>query len=235
MTTAVEVIASEKAAEVASRAGEQAVTLLVAARTVRIVDNVTAQDAADLRNTINNEEKHAEAARTALVKPLNDHVKWINEQFKPASLARQQALDILRRTLGAWDDVQRKEREDAERALREEQERERLRLEKLAEKAAARGDDTKAEEFAARAETVALAPTALPEPEAPTGIVYRYTYRAEVTDLPALLTAVLAGTVPAEAVAADLKYLNATARATKGAIRWPGVRFVAEKTVAAAR
>lgn len=233
MTMAVEVVRPDaRTIEAANASMSRAELLLAEAEAARIIDSITAQEAADLRNTINADEKASEAARTALVKPLNDHVKWINDQFRPASTLRQKALDILRRTLAAWDDKQRQEREEAERRLREEQAREQRRLEAEAAEAEARGNIDQADEFSARAETVAMAPTNLPPPETPAGISYRTTYRAEVIDLGELLLAVLEGKVPPGAVVPDMRYINAAARSLKGGVHWPGVRWIAERTVA---
>jgi hypothetical protein len=60
------------------------------------------------------------------------------------------------------------------------------------------------------------------------GTVLRDYYRAEVTDLLALVKAVAAGQAPLEAIEANMTYLNGKARLEKGGMKVPGVRAVVE-------
>ena len=79
--------------------------------------------------------------------------------------------------------------------------------------------------------------TITPEIEAParvSGISGRVTYSAEITDLILLVQAVASGAAPVECLQADVKFLNAQARAYKkpGQI-FPGVICVEEKSISA--
>jgi hypothetical protein len=65
------------------------------------------------------------------------------------------------------------------------------------------------------------------------GVSFRDTYRAEVTDLMALVQAVAKGQAPLTLLKADETALNGMARSLKTAMKVPGVRVVTSRTVAA--
>lgn len=82
--------------------------------------------AAALRQ-IKQREKAAEAERTSLVKPLNDHVKDINQKFKDAAAPYKEAERIIKGKVGTYQAEQdRIRREEEARLEAERQERERL-------------------------------------------------------------------------------------------------------------
>jgi len=56
-----------------------------------------------------------------------------------------------------------------------------------------------------------------------------------VTDLKALASGVVNGTVPPAFIEPNVKALNQWARATKGSAQLPGVRVIAEQVVRAGR
>jgi hypothetical protein len=84
----------------------------------------------------------AEDARTALTGPLNSHVSWINDQFRPITDAFKAAKDKVSVKAAAWkrgeDQRVRKEEEDARKAADEQ-------AIKDAEAASEAGDDARAE------------------------------------------------------------------------------------------
>jgi hypothetical protein len=126
-------------------------TLVDSAKTHRIVDDLTRGMAADLRNALKTAEKRVEDARTALVKPLNDHVKSINARFRPmtdqlADAVRAIDAEIIRdrraREAAAEAERQRLERERAEQERKQEEARReeaRQAAEKAQQEAAAAG------------------------------------------------------------------------------------------------
>lgn len=78
----------------------------------------------DLLGYVKAQLRKADDARKALVKPLNDHVKWINQQFKDATEDLNQADAIGRRKIRDYElERARQAREEAERRRREEEER----------------------------------------------------------------------------------------------------------------
>ena len=222
-----ESVAVERASDAAGRAGEifsQAQQMVVTAENF--------SDASRFLANIKTLGKQIETERKALTDPLRAVIDRIMGKFRPATDALAAAESIVKGKLAAHAEEIERRRRAAEAAAREKQCKEEDRLAKLAAKAAARGDDAKAEAFTAKAEQVALAPVSLDEFDVPAaeGLSFVTTYSAEVTDLKALCTAVLSGAVPEMAIMADSKYLNATARATKGAMKWPGVKWIATKT-----
>jgi len=64
------------------------------------------------------------------------------------------------------------------------------------------------------------------------GAATRKTWKGEVTDLAALLQAAVPGSVAAGLVMANQKAIDGLARATKGVVSVPGVRFYAVETLA---
>jgi ATPase subunit of ABC transporter with duplicated ATPase domains len=143
-----------------------------------------------------------------------------------------------------------RERERLEREAREQAEAEQRRLQAEAEtrrleEAAAleeAGDREGAERLVAApvpVATIAPAPVFAPRPmvAAPPkveGVAFRSDWKAEVTDLAALVRAVAAGQAPITLLQANQVALNGMARALKGALNLPGVKAV-ESRIASVR
>lgn len=230
MTVTVESIAAESTAVVLqadaqSRAGH---ALLVANQMVVAKD--TYEDSSRYLAHIKREAKEIDAAKQTVLRPLLEATAALRAGFRPAEDALAQAETVIKGKLVIYATEVARQLKAAEDAAAEIQRKEEARLQALADKAAARGDNSKAEQFLARAEGVAITQPVAPPPPAADGLTFVTTYSAEVDDIKALLAAVVAGQVPRMAIAPDMKYLNATARATKGAMSWPGVKWIATKT-----
>lgn len=78
---------------------------------------------------------------------------------------------------------------------------------------------------------IAVAIPVAPTYERAAGVSVAKTYRAEVVDVRKLAAAVGAGTWPTNLIEPNQPALNAMARASKGSIEIPGVRFVEDATV----
>jgi colicin import membrane protein len=127
----------------------------------------TAEEAARAKEFLSQlaaEKRRSERARTALVKPLNDHVKFINAQFRPTTDALEVADGIVRRRILEYREEKERaareeqERLDAERKQREEkaaEEHRRAEAEAAAERERAARDAAKAEADRRRAEAAA--------------------------------------------------------------------------------
>lgn len=133
--------------------------------------------------------------------------------------------------------------EAAARAKAEEQRRK-------AEEAAAAGKAEQAAKLLAKADateqagtekaqilqtTAAVISAPIPVAEAPaaTGISTRGVWKAEVSDLMALVKAVAAGDAPVTLLQANTTAINQTAKALKSAMNYPGIRVWQEQTLAA--
>lgn len=84
------------------------------------VTDATLNDATDLLSWIASNKKKLEEQRTYLVKPLNDHVRSINEKFKKWVEPLDEADRTLREKVLAFKAEQRRQEEEARKAAEEE-------------------------------------------------------------------------------------------------------------------
>lgn len=201
-------------------------------------------------------QKEVEEKRTSITGPLNQAVKAVNDLFRSPKDYLDRAEATLKRSMVAYttekNRIAQEERAkaEAERRRLEEEERRALEAARLAEQeaheAVAVGDQesavkamnearhalSQADMVAMSANMMAVAPA---EPELKvSGISTRLTYRAEVTDMMALVRAVAQGTAPIECLQADTKFLGQMARAFKksGQI-YPGVQSIEDRSISA--
>lgn len=172
-----------------------------------------------------------------------------NEILKPALLKfsekkeaeRRAAEEKLNRLMAEEAEKKRKEEEAAQRKTYEEAEAKRKEEEaEVARQAAARGEPIP--EPAAPlppppppppAPPVQMPTIVLPKTEDPKGISYVTIYVAEVTDLSALLQAVINGVVPIEAIQPNMSFINNRAKTLKNLMAWPGIVVKEERGVRA--
>jgi hypothetical protein len=200
--------------------------------------------------TIRDQQSYDHAAALAieivtLERRIQEHHKPIKEAAFAAHRAAvaaerklleplQAAKEIIKSAIRDWDAeqerVRREEQRKAEEEARRRDEEERLQL------------AVEAETNGATAETVEeiLTTPALtvPRPVVPVtfqraeGVSTQQRWRAEVVDLRQLCRAVAEGRASVNLVCANLTALNAMARAMKGTMNVPGVKAIAESTVA---
>lgn len=191
--------------------------------------------------------KEVEEKRTAITGPLNKAVKAVNDLFRAPTEYLEAAEKSLKAAILTYTTEQERIAAEARR-LAEQQaraERDRLTAEAAQKEAAlaaavAQGNDASIEQAQAEmfaAVVVSQAVTVTPIASAPsraTGISSRTTYAAEVTDLMELVKAVAEGKAPIQCLAADVKFLNAQAKAFKrdGEL-YPGVVGKAERSLSA--
>lgn len=169
--------------------------------------------------------------RLSITRPMDTAKKRVMELFKPA-LERLEGVEatVKSAVLTYTREQERLQREEQDR-LDAEAERERQRLQNLADKRRAEDKPEKAEDFQERAEEVE-AEVAAPASR-PTGAVHvRVTWSAEVTDLAALAEACARGAVPLELIEPNMLMLNKRARDDKEKLDLPGVVAVSERSVA---
>lgn len=135
----------------------------------------------DILSEIKQRIKSVESERTALVKPLNDHVKLINGKFKTVTEPLEEAAFILNRKV-----LERQKIIQAEKTRIAEAERQRREAELLvaAEKKEAIGDSEKAEQLLEYAAAVKAKPVSTGHgtfTEAKSTITKRWTF--EIVDL----------------------------------------------------
>lgn len=206
-------------------------------------------------------QKEVEEKRTSITGPLNQAVKAVNDLFRSPKDYLDKAEATLKRAMVTWTSEQERIAAEA-RAKAEAQaraERERLaaiereqaeaarKAQEEAQAAAAAGDKEAAalamakvqdaQQQAAVAAVTANVVTIAPAAEAPakvSGISGRMTFSADVANLMELVKAVAEGKAPIEAIQADMKFLNAQARAFKNPGQlYPGVITMVERSISA--
>jgi len=219
--------------ELAARYALEAQTDLRMAQTLQVTDDLSYEQAGQLRVSIDKKRKGGEGIVDMVTAPL--YRKW--KDFRSLLMGpvdtRTQALKLLSDKRLAYEREQQRKAEEARReaeaAARKEQERlNKLALERAA-RAEARGDVAKAEEILETVPQVPIPILTTPAVQKTKGVTKVVYWSAEVTDLAALVTAVAAGEVPLEAVTANLPWLNRTAAALKQNLKYAGVRVVSEE------
>lgn len=123
--------------------------LLEAAKAIVRIDAGSVGLASDCIVQLTAARKATDAARTFLVKPLNDHVKVINETFKLTAAPYIAEEDRLRKLKGDFEVDERRRLQEVERLAREEE---------------ARAQREREAEQRRLAEAAAVPPEQLPEP-----------------------------------------------------------------------
>lgn len=206
----------------------------------KIEDDFTMQVASDDLRAIKALQKDVESKRVSITAPLNQALKAVNDMFRAPKQYLEQAESTIKHSLLAYQQLQRIElaRKQAEQEELARKERERLAIEAESLRQEASNNPEMAavlEVQAAQTEVIASIVQAAPVTVAKAeGVSTRKTYHANVEDMRALLQAVLDGKAPPECVLADMKFLNAQARAFKKAgMIYPGVKINVQETLAA--
>ena len=209
----------------AVRARELAEEQLREARSLSLLTAEDYDEAAQLRSQIKGAADQAEAERVAQKAPHLAETRRIDAAFRPALETFSAAVTYIDKTMRDWRAAEEARRKATELKAREAAEKERLRLEKLAQKAQAKGLEDTADELARAADSVPVPviETHVPKVE---GLSARQTWRFEVTD---------ESLIPREYLAVDEKAIGGAVRALKGKARIPGVRVWCEETFASRR
>lgn len=97
---------------------QQGSTLLAAAEMMEIVDALSLEAATNTLGVIADTKKRVEERRQFFVKPLNDHVKTINNWFKSILAPLEQADSILRQKILKYRQEEARKRKEEEERLR---------------------------------------------------------------------------------------------------------------------
>lgn len=260
MSTTQVVAAVEPARELEQRAltfPERATALVICDQSsygrvvelMRAVKDLRCEAETEIRPTIDAAHK-AHKAALGLLQRIDDPLK----QAEGICKAKIGAWEMEQRRIE--EEARRKAEEEARRAQEVERQRLALELEKArlaAEEAAMKAameaeaagasleaidailaqPDAVVEEMQAILEQpiITSAIQVAPTYERAAGVSIAKTYRAEVVDLKKLAAAVGSGQWPTNLIEANQPALNAMARASKGSIEIPGVRFVEDSTV----
>jgi hypothetical protein len=225
-----------------SRVTEKALTFPDQARRIVIADPQSYEHACDFLKGI-------KALRDEIAETFDSHIRRAHEAHKallkekqdaeaPLAEAERIAKDALVAYNREQDRLRREEEaRRREQARLEEEERRLAEAIELEEAGRAMGDVGMVAEAAELLEAPISVPVVAVASSTPkvSGIAYRETWSARVTDLKALVKYVAANPQFANLLTANTTALNAQARSLKGALAIPGVEAVATRDVAAGR
>ena len=169
-----------------------------------------------------------EDLRKTMTRPLDQAKRAVLELFAPVEFNLKQAESRLKNAVSSFLRGQEAERRRLEAELRDKQEAERKAAEEKAAKLRAKGKDEQADDVISRVDATPIVVADVPKVP---GVSVRGIWKAEVTDLLALILWSAARENDSY-LTADMPTLNAYARATKGAAPIGGVRFYEEASVA---
>jgi hypothetical protein len=170
--------------------------------------------------------KAIEEARFQITRPLDEAKSRAMEQQKNAQQPFLDAEQHLKGIITSYE-VSERNRIRAEAA---EAEAEQARLEVAAQNAAERGEYDEAQQLQQQRDATG----SVEKVHRAAGTQMRYTWKAEVTDLDALVKAVASNTMlPSNLLQVNQPALNALAKALGGKGKVPGVRFYEEANLAA--
>lgn len=148
---------------------------------IKVSDAQSSSFAQGLRAEIDRRIKQLDEARKERTRPLEAVKKQLIEDYaRPIDLLILCRRELDRQILG-YDNAQRAIAREAQRKIDEANEKETRRLAKLAEKAEARGDEDKAEEFRDRASSQ-VAAVVQPQVVQAAGTSFIETWSFEITD-----------------------------------------------------
>lgn len=176
-------------------------------------------------------KNNLDTRRKRITKRIDLEKKEVMDFFRPPTRWLEEAERILKRTMLTYQQAEERKRRHEQEKLEKAAERKRQRLEQRAVEAAEKGDERKAAALDAQACTV-VTPVVQPQTKV-TGVSTRETWKAEVTDLMALVKAVAAGDASLTLIQANTTEINKRARALKSEFDVPGIRVYPEQSLAA--
>jgi hypothetical protein len=135
--------------------------------------------AGEVAKAAKNRAKEIEELRTSITKPLNDSLRKINNLFKPAAEKYAKVDKIAGQAMLNYQNAKRQEAIRLEAEQRKLQEKERGKLERQAEKAEEKGDQTTADALRSVSDNMPTAPIVNAAPPKVQGMTSRdnWTYR----------------------------------------------------------
>jgi len=180
-----------------------------------------------------------ENKRKSWVKPLNEQVKRLNDEFRDIIAMVSEGMFKLKSQLVAYEKIVAEKRLKKEQEAEAKAEAERVKLAKENEdlkrdaEQLSGGEKTQVlneiEQNELQAETVIAAPVAVPELKTK-GVSYRSKFTAKIIDKQEFIKWALEGS-RLEYIVIDQILLNKEAQSTKGTRTYPGIKIIMEKVV----
>lgn len=189
-------------------------------------------EAGELLKRVKSRAKELEEEELKITRPINAGLKAVRDLFRTPRQRAASAESVLKRAMIAFTAEQDRKRRELQAQQEEAARREREKLARQAERAAAKGKVERAAELEQRAATV-VAPVVQIEQPKVAGISDRKVWKAECTDLKALVKAIAEGRAPLSYVMANDKVLGQQARSLKSEFVCDGVRVWSESSLAA--
>lgn len=181
------------------------------------------EQAAQLLKNIKGSLATIEDARTRITGPLNASLREVNAQAKAAAAPFLADEATIKRAMIAYSDEQDRLQRERQRIANEAALKEQARLKEIADRAAAKGQTGKAEQFEERAAAV-VAPVVQTEAPKVSGISIPKVWTFEITD---------EDLIPREYLVVDETRIRRVVTALKGDTKIPGVRVFEQKRIAA--
>lgn len=197
--------------------------LTARAANLKIRDRNDYTEAADWLKSIKGFLKVIETARVKVTGPLNEALKARNAEARETSQPLLDAEIKIKRALVVYSDEQDRLAREEQRRQNEIAEKERRRLQEISDRAAAKGHETKAEQFQERAQAV-TAPIAQQAAPKVGGISIPKVWVFEITD---------EDLIPREYLVVDDTRIRRIVTALKGDTKIPGVRVFEQKRISA--
>ena len=193
-----------------------------------IIDATDFEAAGSVLRQVKSRQHELEELRKSMTRPLDQAKRAILDLFVPIENQLGRNETRLKGAVTAFLRIQETARRQLEAELRDKQQREQQAAEEKAAKLRAKGKDEQADELLGRIGAVPIVVADVPKAQ---GIGVRSIWKAEVTDFHALIAWSAGNDVDAY-LNPDMPNLNAHARATRGTMPIPGVRFYEEASVA---
>lgn len=224
-------MSDQEKTNLAEKEVSQAIALYDGAKKIQVITADDYTNAGQILKEVKGKSKQLDELRKSMTRPLDDSKKKIMEFFRPAEEKLAEAARIISKPMIEWETQQERNRREAERIAQEEaQKRAEEEALQLAVEVEQSGDTELAEQIISQPVQVPVVKIASAVPKT-NGTFSRETWKAEVVDIKALASAVASGKVPAEALQANMPFLNQMARSFKGGLNYPGVRAIAEKSI----
>jgi hypothetical protein len=182
--------------------------------------------------TIKQKTKQLEDQRKAITQPMDKAKKEVMDLFRKPLEMLEQAEAVLKRSILAYTQEQRRIQQEAQRKADEAAAAERRRIEEEAKAAEKTGDVETAAVMQSAASMVVAAPVKTEAPKV-AGVSTTTRWTAEVTDKVEYIKHVLAHPELIDTITIDMRPLNQMAVALKDKLSIPGIRPIANESVSA--
>lgn len=177
-TTAIDLIATKPEVKAVLAVVDE---LAIFAANYAVTTAAQYQSGADDLKRVKSAQDDCEAERKKITDPLNKALKAANDLFRAPAARLAQIEQAIKSKLLTFKRAEEERTRERQRIENEKARKETERLQTIADKAAAKGQESKAEKFAGRAATV-VAPVVIADVPKVKGLSERENWKAEILD-----------------------------------------------------